>query len=1335
MKTAIFFIAAASVSSAAISNFRVLGTTATQALVAYTAPDANACTVQVSQNSSLTPPVLDVDPGTFSNSNVDLDRASTVTMGLSRAVVIGQRTAQYATAGTYAGVRHFSRALQNITPHYGKLTCPSTGDTVTFQFTTSNVPLGLTYGDPWLADASVPGAQPWPEYLGGTTPESFIDPLTGALLERVTMRDNLPNVYSVAPYSANNQGHLPCDAAGPWTNPCGTVVTGGSGNTTVGNSTAPMILRPDMAYNNNGFNPSYGLRYSLDKVGISLTGFVNSTSFNNLDVCASLNGGASCASGNLNMTLGTTTSTQTAGAAPTSGFYPSTWGTTSFELDTNPRLNLQEASPHEGTLTVSGTTATWSSGDLFSLYWTNGHIRLSPTSTYQACTLPPATTDATEYSITGFLDGNNMTLANPPASGLYSWCADNFALMIWRPMAPTDGSTVTLTGAKINYETSFSPQVPDNGAVTACYNSLVYGGYYCLWGSQAMFWINPTTGAIVDYGQLQGGGSGVTDSWQGAAGIFGENPVIDQTAPNLTWYMVAKDPALTTPLVIRGVFIPAGTPSQTGPLASPQWGPGIVQIENSTASTGTSSATWTASNGDTITYTNLTPETSANEGLFTQAAAFDSSFNRAYLTTGPNGIDCGLIGLATQGTIYLSCLTIGEDSPGWIFAFTPGDGNPAHAGSSPGPRIIGMVNTFNTPNPTYYTGSWPLPSTQGIQAGRSFHAMTETGATGWINWAANDYESMNTSANSVAAPASRAACSTFSAPVNSYSGTCFALQIDSHTVGSVTGYEPYLNSPSSPFLGTPGELRTTQIGDTACITTSVASGCKWNDQSHEAAKLVDKNYGGTQGSWIFQSAAYGAAYAVTGPVGMWWESFQGNIPPGSTTPSSGQVYWNAAAGCNGSPDPHGNCLMVDNNQTASHNEEMNGGVVSTTNSPGWASQPIWGWANVYQTEVGYVPATLGLPFTNVTPGVSPYVNYVMTNPPFAGVWGHPWAADAGSHPNPAGAIGEGAFAFDSIPVQGGQNEPTFTKVSGQLYVTTPTSNIDADDIFGYGTLVAINRKLMATGASCGAHPVSDISGPSSSITTGSTDNYHYCIARVGGECYSGSTVGQIYMNCPGVTTTQCAGVATHGGTPFGAGQDMCVGNIGSTADAVEQFTLNHTDYNGSYSRNLVSATSWLRMVWGFENNQTLPDNSWELFPSEYLNFARSDVWMAKLPPYPSADSVNRGTFVPVTLSLHPPAGLAVSNAIVEFGYQEYGAPGSFNCTTRNDACISTASTITPGNAPFYFASENPGGAPCASGCAITIPAISQRALFYRVEYRNASNGLIASGPLSATIVP
>ena len=42
----------------------------------------------------------------------------------------------------------------------------------------------------------------------------------------------------------------------------------------------------------------------------------------------------------------------------------------------------------------------------------------------------------------------------------------------------------------------------------------------------------------------------------------------------------------------------------------------------------------------------------------------------------------------------------------------------------------------------------------------------------------------------------------------------------------------------------------------------------------------------------------------------------------------------------------------------------------------------------------------------------------------------------------------------------------------------------------------------------------------------------------------------------------------------------------------------------------------------------------------------------KSPPLPPLETVNRGDFIGVKVSLTPPAGLGVDNAVVEFGYDE-----------------------------------------------------------------------------------
>jgi hypothetical protein len=103
--------------------------------------------------------------------------------------------------------------------------------------------------------------------------------------------------------------------------------------------------------------------------------------------------------------------------------------------------------------------------------------------------------------------------------------------------------------------------------------------------------------------------------------------------------------------------------------------------------------------------------------------------------------------------------------------------------------------------------------------------------------------------------------------------------------------------------------------------------------------------------------------------------------------------------------------------------------------------------------------------------------------------------------------------------------------------------------------------------------------------------------------------------------------------------------------------------------------------------------------------------------------------VPIVLHLQPPAGTAVDNAIVEFGYADYEGNG----TTRHDACVAASAKI--GAPPFQFASENPSGMPCASECIIAVPAISQRILYYQAKYRDRSGHTVTEGPRQVVAVP
>ena len=77
---------------------KVIGTTNTQAVLAYSAPDDGPCTVKVSQQATYTPLVRDVDPALFPGADQDA-RPETVTAKTNRIFVVGKRITQRAADG------------------------------------------------------------------------------------------------------------------------------------------------------------------------------------------------------------------------------------------------------------------------------------------------------------------------------------------------------------------------------------------------------------------------------------------------------------------------------------------------------------------------------------------------------------------------------------------------------------------------------------------------------------------------------------------------------------------------------------------------------------------------------------------------------------------------------------------------------------------------------------------------------------------------------------------------------------------------------------------------------------------------------------------------------------------------------------------------------------------------------------------------------------------------------------------------------------------------------------------------------------------------------------
>jgi hypothetical protein len=191
---------------------------------------------------------------------------------------------------------------------------------------------------------------------------------------------------------------------------------------------------------------------------------------------------------------------------------------------------------------------------------------------------------------------------------------------------------------------------------------------------------------------------------------------------------------------------------------------------------------------------------------------------------------------------------------------------------------------------------------------------------------------------------------------------------------------------------------------------------------------------------------------------------------------------------------------------------------------------------------------------------------------------------------------------------------------------------------------------------------------------------------------------------------------------------------GMQAQKINQVSTTIRASNGAETRPLTSAFHPYRAGPYYWNARVLPDGSWAVLRAPFFNKTRAELFLAKLPPLPAPDSIARSTFIPIAVPLTPPPGLAVDNAIVEFGYVENGQATDFFCTSRRESCVATAAALNE-LAPFAFAGEAPAGAPCAAGCAIQIPALPQRVVYYRAKYRDASKQVLATGSVQVAAAP
>lgn len=1198
---------------AAITNVQVVGVTSTQAVISYTAPSGSSCTVEVSESSSYTPLVYDVDSSLFSGANSDA-RAGSVTNGTDRSVVIAKRSVELALDGKYR-----SRALASDTVHYYRITCGA--DTATGSFRTATIPVGLTWNDP------VPANLPYLDPNDKTA--TAIWPLTGVKYRRaVGPRD----IYE---QSGPNAASTPPDAT-TWLNE-GNVVANDAASATYSGSARDWMFIPFSLGNSQLYQGSGFVRdqQSVNWIQASLnaSGAAAAAGDRTVEVCLTASGGAQCDSDTLTQALTTSLASYTLGS--TTPLMASWFGNGVIRFDRNDMY-----AKTGGTVNTSGTAVTRLGGPVFSPLWRSGSR---------------ITINSVEYLIASVESEDALTLQSTAGtqSGV-SWSATNFGVMIRKSSTSTD--SISIQHVTISHENGANTTWPTSAdsASVGCSTLTRTGpsgtGRLCVFDN-GIYWMNDTTGAsnYIMSGRFPARAGG--DGWDaGYMTTFGY--AVFSTTNADTFYTGATNAGGQTLILSIKYY---GTAADVGPQAL-----GTLMTECDAGYTNT----------PCVDITNVTPPSGGT--LNSKVSAFHSDWSSwAYNANALKlvGGQCGYLILESRS------VTGTNDVLGWLVVFNPATGNVIAASPSYKywPLRWGVLHGFT-----------PMDSCSYLTFPQTYFRGNASGSDSTAGY--GPYRSQITSgALTTTGSACPARPSDSPIPVSEWPTGSNCVQV---TVGG----EPTDPTPAS---GESATLVNAAVRDVFCGVASISENCSTSIlySQKEFFRLLIK----TGNTWDLQRH-YGDGGSM---LALAANSYLIAMPPScklnSIYPCSGAgAYWDFVS----DPTGTGTGIYRDSSLGSGHGSSGAASQVASVIDSGCPT--LDGRSNhCYATRAGSYPAVFS---TSDTLG--------SNNPAFAAKLGLGEPNMVDGHPVAVSSM----FGMDGRPLLGadgytGSSASQATLVSGSLWKFTAAQ-------------LTLNRKRMPTVAVAGTTPLTDISSATTGDTIGTTssDNWKYCVALAANECRTGSAVGDVYFNVPYLKNKYgyYPGAGSEGGYE---NSSVVITDNGAHTMGFTQFRVDVPDVQGRRGRVLVHFPSYQKLnIFGHPK----PQRSGNLFLFPWATRWRQEMMVGVLPPW-REDSSNRGTFTP--LEVQAGTGISANRLVVAFGYNT-----NYNCTTRNEACYATATTISE-SAPFSFASEltTTSGPACSGGCTVVVPSIGGRVVYYRL-YNNNSGTLTAVGPMRVAVV-
>jgi hypothetical protein len=1248
----------------------VLATTPTQAILSYTAPDNNACSVAVSSSNAVNQftgafisLAHDVDPLLFPGADSDT-KAGNIVNGTQRTIVVGHRGVGDGSDGNI-----YSLALQAATTHYFRISCDNGAYVGTGSFLTADIPLGDSAPDAIPYDANGFGGYGWPTVDFANQATKYVDPQTGALLQRLTGSED--QMYA----QFNNQAlNAPVDlSGGAWTN---LVNLGYSSDGTA------------TTYTGAG-GPGNGIFLPLASVGLARYSF-NSNAYSALDdinlhlhgsgdpvlACLSDDDGQTCLGTPFTLTL----PPSTAGDVSGPGNYPAPlfqgWGNARVTSD-------MLANGFGANATLTGNSLVWNSG-------TDG---TGQTVYFPVTTLKPGTIvefASTYYHVASVQDQQHITLvesASSPVTGTAYFLG--FGIKIWKQ--PGGTGTVNIDSASIDLSISNTFGTEDQGfGATGCGGNVTVtyaadgvtpiapvNGYVCTfvanYGSLVWKLMIPSTGEVRKISNLNGlspgGGNSPTNfyAYNNLSGLitFCAYNVDDPVNGHFKAWFDNYNSSANNPAISCNDLGSQQTVAQEIQMAHPEidmsyygapafegdsypyfvfmmrpaqnrayWAcvidvsqpSGAGQVQSCHNSWSTYPIRWAvshggefASGGNVESYIMEPMQSPNQQGV----GEYTLSINTVYNNGGSTAISSSLVDpqtcealgvtdvrLQVQGATGNNCIRINVASE-------PVNVNPSTGDIAP-------------------LGNFPVGSKPGP-------------------WAHNS-----------------AACNGDGTTSNCWG--YLQPMIEGDYIGDTA------SGSSEPFL----VAKKTVLPDG---TIDLVLARNMNPFHERGGNPSPENHAAGWTPWMEVANGGGAS-------GVFYTPFGQQFGPDTTVEDNPTLFQAHTI-------DWGNAFGEDIHITAQ----------------AWLNWPqsLGGYGAGYGVRYGEVPGVYS----------DGFLYGVQANYGFNGSFNGLTINQIQSHPGGgtySASQRESIWAVDGRPLGGASGgstylwSHTYSRVTGNndTYKISVPLNGDGTLVNFAGWDTSLDIKDRAVYAWAGYHLLKDISGPNSVISDATP--WSFCIALQANECVNGSNPKDQFVSVPHANTSGSCSIDGTQLTP-------CIATVGPEVGGYTQFDVSKADPFGLRWRKLTMAFGGPGRTDNFANMHAFSTADWTVTAGKWMDGRRSDVMGVQLPPWPNEDSIVRSTFVKVPVKLSGQAGTSVR---IRFGYN----PKLF-CSSRQEQCSTAVSNSDP--YAFLSEQQTWTPCTATAGCEVDVPAISSRILYYVVDRMSAA-GAISSTPAMLTAV-